>query len=75
MRRFFNRLGPGTIAGLASGLSLFGLGFIPSLAGPGYLISLAAGLLLPPLVAILTGLVATRSSASPERLYLEGLRV
>jgi formylglycine-generating enzyme required for sulfatase activity len=54
---------------------LFALGFIPSLAGPGYLSSLAAGLVLPPLVAILAGWVAARGTDSPERLYLVALRL
>jgi hypothetical protein len=75
MRRFFKRLDPGTVAALASGLLVFALGFIPSLAGPGYLSSLAAGLVLPPLVAILAGLVAARSTAKPGRVYLEALRL
>ena len=75
MRRFFKRLDLGATAALASGLLLFALGFIPSLAGPGYLSSLVAGLLLPPLVAIVAGLVAVRSNDRPEHLYLEALRL
>ncbi len=73
--RYFNGLGPHCFVALVSGLALYLLGFIPSLAGPGYLSSIAAGLLLPSLVSVTTGLVAARSVNDPERVFLQSLRI
>ncbi len=73
MRAIVSRLGPSGLLGLGCGATLFLLGFVSPLAGPGYLSSLVAGLLLPPAVAIATGLWASRSPASPEHTYLWGI--
>ena len=68
-------MGPDTFVALASGMAFCVLGFIPSLAGPGYLSSLVAGLLLPSCVAITAGLATGRSANIFERAYLRALRI
>ena len=54
-----------TVAAIIAFLSLFVVGFMPLFGGPGYEISLAAGLILPTLVAIATAFDAMRRRTGP----------
>ncbi len=74
MRRIVSRLGSVGLLALGAGLLVFLLGYVPSLAGPGYLSSLVTGLLLPSPLAIVTALVVLRTRPNPEHAYLQGIR-
>lgn len=54
---------------------LLGLGWIPLFGGPGYEISLAAGLLAPSVVAVSTALSLLTERGSPWATYVRGLEV
>jgi len=56
-----------------SGFVLWLFGWVPSLAGPGYLSCLLAGLLLPGLVAVAVARRAPPSAETPERSLLVGV--
>src|SRR5664280_877190 len=71
--RIYGKLGLNLRTALVSGLALAALGWIPALAGPGYLSCLVAGLFLPALIVVVAGREAARSFAAPERVYLESL--
>ncbi len=67
------RLGPASRLAMACGLGIALLGFVSSLAGPGYLSSLVVGLLLPTPIAITVALHVGRSSYQPEQAYVRGV--
>jgi tetratricopeptide (TPR) repeat protein len=54
-----------TVAAILAFLGLFVVGFMPLFGGPGYEVALAAGLILPSLVAIATAFDAMRRRTGP----------
>jgi tetratricopeptide (TPR) repeat protein len=63
---------PQTVAALIAFVALAALGFLPLFGGPGYEISLAAGLLLPSLAAVAAALDTTRRRVSPFDSFSRG---
>src|SRR4051812_43399206 len=62
------------LAGLAvTALALGAIGFLPLFGGPGYESALAAGLVLPFAVAVVTALEVSSARVLPERALARGL--
>src|SRR5882724_5146250 len=62
-----------TIAAFLAFASLFAIGFTPLFGGPGYEISLAAGLILPALAAIATAFDTLRRRTEPFESFSRGV--
>jgi len=72
MRALLDRASPWQTLPALSALVMGLLGWVPSLAGPGYLSCLAAGLVLPTLVAVGVSRRAANTAFEPEPLVLFG---
>lgn len=76
LRRFspwFERAGAWWRLPALSALSMWLLGWVPALAGPGYLSCLVAGLALPTLVTIGVARATVKANQAPERALLVGM--
>ena len=63
---------PQRVAAIVAALGLFAIGFLPLFGGPGYELSLAAGLVLPTAAAIATALDVARADADVAPIALVG---
>lgn len=65
---------PQRLALLLGALGMLAIGFFPLFAGPGYELSLAAGLILPALASIATAYECSRAPIEPMAALLRGMR-
>ena len=72
---FLPRLGsaPWRVVALGTALILIAVGFLPLFAGPGYEAALAAGLILPGIVAVTVAAQSVDRHAPPAVAYLRGV--